>query len=162
MKIPTSHWFEQYDCDDDNIEYQFMDLTDIEYEPDFSEYLWMEDMEEFDKNEMQRLQDEEIMKECYEAMCEDEQVARLTEQLLLMSEAGIIASPYEIEADPELLKSYLMACITDLIKMDDMCQLLSKICVDEIDVTSSKLNPLAEEFVPREIEECLPEIDVEN
>lgn len=51
MKIPTSHWFEQYDCDDDNIEYQFMDITmDIEYEPDFSEYLWMEDMEEFDKN----------------------------------------------------------------------------------------------------------------
>lgn len=65
---------------------------------------------------MQRLQDEEIMKECYEAMCEDEQVARLTEQLLLMSEAGMIASPYEIEADPELLKSYLMTCINDLIK----------------------------------------------
>lgn len=65
---------------------------------------------------MQRLQDEELMKECYEAMCEDEQVARLTEQLLLMSEAGMIASPYEIEADPELLKSYLMACISDLIK----------------------------------------------
>lgn len=46
--------------------------------------------------------------------------------------------------------------------MDDMCQILSKICVDEIDVTSSTLNPLAEEFVPRELEECPPEIDVEN
>lgn len=44
-----------------------------------------------------------------------------------------------------------------------MCQLLAKICVDDdIDVTSSTLNPLAEEFVPREIEEFLPEIDVEN
>lgn len=50
MKIPTSNWYEQYDCDDDNIQYQFMDMTDNEYEPDFSEYLWMEDMEEFDKN----------------------------------------------------------------------------------------------------------------
>lgn len=56
MKIPTSNWFEQYDCDDDRIQYQFMDITitDIEYEPDFSEYLWMEDMEEFDKNVRKR------------------------------------------------------------------------------------------------------------
>lgn len=49
MKIPTSNWYEQYDCNVDNIQFQFMDMTDNEYEPDFSEYLWMEDMEEFDK-----------------------------------------------------------------------------------------------------------------
>lgn len=31
---------------------------------DFSEYMWMENEEEFEKEEMQRLLDEELMKEC--------------------------------------------------------------------------------------------------
>lgn len=33
-------------------------------DPDFSEYMWMENEEEFDKEVMQRLEEEELMEQC--------------------------------------------------------------------------------------------------
>lgn len=39
---------------------------------DFSEYMWMENEEEFDKQEMQRLEEEALMEQCIEAMLQDE------------------------------------------------------------------------------------------
>lgn len=89
MKVPSSDWSDQFEYvieEDDS-------LSDLEDEQDFSEYLWMENEEEFDKNvilriyclyyvfkkkkiifiqELQRLEEEELMKECIEAMLEDE------------------------------------------------------------------------------------------
>ncbi|KAJ8980709.1 hypothetical protein NQ317_019203 [Molorchus minor] len=41
-------------------------------ENDFSEYLWMENEEEFDKEVMQRLEEEALMEECLEAFMNDE------------------------------------------------------------------------------------------
>lgn len=42
------------------------------YDEDFSEYMWMENEEEFDKQEMQRLEEEALMEQCIEAMLQDE------------------------------------------------------------------------------------------
>lgn len=38
----------------------------------FDDYLWMENEEEFEKTEMQRLEEEALMEECVEAMQDDE------------------------------------------------------------------------------------------
>lgn len=44
----------------------------IQFDNDFSEYLWMAEEEEFDKLEMQRLEEEALMEQCMEAMLDDE------------------------------------------------------------------------------------------
>lgn len=43
-------------------------------EADFSEYMWMEHMEEFDREVMKKLEEEALMEEClnFNAMLEDE------------------------------------------------------------------------------------------
>ncbi|CAG2057718.1 unnamed protein product [Timema podura] len=43
---------------------------------DFSEYMWMENEEEFDKEVMQQLEEEALMEQCIEAMLEDEREIR--------------------------------------------------------------------------------------
>ncbi|KAM8705142.1 hypothetical protein ACLKA7_009582 [Drosophila subpalustris] len=75
LKVPSVDWTDQivYVVDDDE------SLSDFDDEPDFSEYMWMENEEEFDKNELQRLEEEEIMQECFEAMIEDELEEQLNE-----------------------------------------------------------------------------------
>ncbi|KAI8044882.1 hypothetical protein M5D96_001057 [Drosophila gunungcola] len=75
LKVPSVDWTDQiiYVVDDDD------SLSDIDDEPDFSEYMWMENEEEFDKNELQRLEEEEIMQECFEAMIEDELEEQINE-----------------------------------------------------------------------------------
>ncbi|XP_018803099.1 PREDICTED: uncharacterized protein LOC108977711 isoform X2 [Bactrocera latifrons] len=75
LKVPSNDWSDQFEYvveEDDS-------LSDLEDEQDFSEYLWMENEEEFDKNELKRLEEEDIMKECFEAMLEDELEAELAE-----------------------------------------------------------------------------------
>ncbi|XP_069961621.1 polyadenylate-binding protein-interacting protein 2 isoform X1 [Bactrocera oleae] len=75
LKVPSNDWSDQFEYvveEDDS-------LSDLEDEQDFSEYLWMENEEEFDKNELKRLEEEDIMKECIEAMLEDELEAELAE-----------------------------------------------------------------------------------
>lgn len=59
---------DDFEYDSDPEEYQSRDDT-VE---DFEDYVWMEDEEEFDKAEMTRLEEEDIMQECYQAMIEDE------------------------------------------------------------------------------------------
>uniref|UniRef100_A0A1B0BJC8 Ataxin-2 C-terminal domain-containing protein n=1 Tax=Glossina palpalis gambiensis TaxID=67801 RepID=A0A1B0BJC8_9MUSC len=75
MKVPSSDWsdqFEQYVVEEESD-------NDLDDEQDFSEYLWMENEEEFDKIELQRLEEEELMKECIDAMLEDELETQLCE-----------------------------------------------------------------------------------
>ncbi|XP_013102925.1 polyadenylate-binding protein-interacting protein 2B [Stomoxys calcitrans] len=75
MKIPSSDWsdqFEQYIIEEESD-------NDLDDEPDFSEYLWMENEEEFDKTELQRLEDEDLMKECLDAMLDDELEEQINE-----------------------------------------------------------------------------------
>lgn len=43
---------------------------DPTFEDDFAEYMWMMNEEEFDKEEMQRLEEEALMEQCIEAMFE--------------------------------------------------------------------------------------------
>lgn len=77
MKIPSSPVGNgHYNYNDNNIEIDFdvsSNDSDINIEDDdFSEYMWMENEEEFDKLEMQRLEEEALMEQCIEAMLQDE------------------------------------------------------------------------------------------
>lgn len=78
MKIPTNNigsGYYGYDdaFDLDNLDYDFgNNESDNTFDDDFSEYLWMENEEEFDKLEMQRLEEEALMEQCIEAMLQDE------------------------------------------------------------------------------------------
>ncbi|KAM7359347.1 polyA-binding protein interacting protein 2 isoform 1-T3 [Cochliomyia hominivorax] len=76
MKVPSSDWSDQFE------QYVIEEESDSEFDeldPDFTEYLWMENEEEFDKIELQRLEDEELMKECIDAMLDDELEEQLNE-----------------------------------------------------------------------------------
>lgn len=49
------------------------EVQDVRSEPeedDFSEFLWMENEEEFDDQELQKLEEQELMNECMQAMNE--------------------------------------------------------------------------------------------
>jgi len=72
LKVPSTtggngHSDNFYDDNDD------FDANEIDssFEDDFSEYLWMENEEEFDTEEMKRLEEEALMEQCIEAMLED-------------------------------------------------------------------------------------------
>lgn len=75
MKSPSNDWSDQFDV----IEEDYDSLSEVEEDTDFSEYLWMENEEEFDKDELQRLEEEEIMQQCLEAMFVDELEAEIDE-----------------------------------------------------------------------------------
>lgn len=89
---------------------------------DFSEYLWMENEEEFDKEVMQQLEEEALMEQCIEAMLEDE---------LSNQEANHWSSNGG----------------TDLCNQMNSLRVTEEKDTVEI-AKSSNLNPLAEEFVP--------------
>ncbi|CAO1374819.1 unnamed protein product [Diamesa serratosioi] len=57
---------------DSDIEDDFSTPPNEEETDDFSDYLWMENEEEFDKQEMQKLEEEALMEECIEAMLLEE------------------------------------------------------------------------------------------
>ncbi|XP_065089569.1 polyadenylate-binding protein-interacting protein 2 [Ochlerotatus camptorhynchus] len=91
---------------------------------DFSEYMWMENEEEFDKQEMQRLEEEALMEQCIEAMLQDEMDAEQESNGQSTLEVG---SPKEL------------------------CNALSTLQItkdQKVSVEQSTLNPLAAEFVP--------------
>lgn len=92
---------------------------------DFSEYMWMENEEEFDKEVMQQLEEEALMEQCIEAMLEDE----LTSQE---------ESQWSNANSNENNVAELNQQMTGLKVQEDKVEL----------VKSSKLNPLAAEFVP--------------
>uniref|UniRef100_A0A0V0G895 Uncharacterized protein n=1 Tax=Triatoma dimidiata TaxID=72491 RepID=A0A0V0G895_TRIDM len=68
MKIPTQiNTEDKYDFDEP------VSPASIEQPTtDFSEYMWMENEEEFDKQVMKQLEEEALMEQCIEAMLEDE------------------------------------------------------------------------------------------
>lgn len=59
-----------FDTDDFETENQD-DNNGSENPENFEDYLWMENEEEFDKSELQRLEEEALMNECIENMQED-------------------------------------------------------------------------------------------
>lgn len=92
---------------------------------DFSEYMWMENEEEFDKEVLQQLEEEELMEECLEAMLEEER----QHQRNLSSAAWSTATSTENNGA-------------------ELCQQLSNLQVHDELAKQSTLNPDAAEFVP--------------
>lgn len=82
MKLPFSftgnsgsgyHHSDTFEIDENEIDRtdDVLDVSVYSAEVDFTEYLWMENEEEFDKQEWQRLEEEELMEQCYENMLEE-------------------------------------------------------------------------------------------
>lgn len=57
-------------------EHHLLHMNDPSFDDDFSEYMWMMNEEEFDKEEMQRLEEEALMEQCIEAMFDLERAHR--------------------------------------------------------------------------------------
>lgn len=93
---------------------------------DFSEYLWMENEEEFDKQVLQQLEEEELMEECLEAMLEEERQHERNINSTAWSTATSI--PYNNGAE--------------------LCQQLSDLRMHDDLAKQSTLNPDAAEFIP--------------
>ncbi|XP_050433628.1 polyadenylate-binding protein-interacting protein 2B [Adelges cooleyi] len=82
MKVPKEESKEQNnentinDDDNESIPYDDDSNADSIDQPtrdgDFSEYMWMENQEEFDLQVMKELEEKELMKECLEAMLDEE------------------------------------------------------------------------------------------
>lgn len=93
---------------------------------DFSEYLWMENEEEFDKQVLQQLEEEELMEECLEAMLEEERQHERNINSTAWSTATSISDNNAAE----------------------LCQQLSGLRMQDDLAKQSTLNPDAAEFVP--------------
>lgn len=67
--FPSGGGYHENSFDQDEIDIENQDDNGNENaETIFEEYLWMENEEEFDKTELQRLEEEALMKECIENM----------------------------------------------------------------------------------------------
>lgn len=97
------------------------------FDEDFSEYMWMENEEEFDKQEMQRLEEEALMEQCIEAMIQDE----------------IEAEEKEVNVEGNDLPPN-DACF----KTESSKEPRNASPAQKVNVEKSTLNPLAAEFVP--------------
>uniref|UniRef100_A0A182PGL3 Uncharacterized protein n=1 Tax=Anopheles epiroticus TaxID=199890 RepID=A0A182PGL3_9DIPT len=98
---------------------------------DFAEYMWMENEDEFDMQEMQRLEEEELMDQCIEAMMMDE-----------IASAERMASAALVGNVPR--ESGLMNILSSL-QLDKEQQGQPN---KDVNIEKSTLNPLAAEFVP--------------
>lgn len=122
------------------IDFEPVELVDeVSDTESFDEYLWMDNEEEFEKYEMQRLVDQALIEECMEAMMEEEQEVlehlRLDRESLnnsisfntTTSSSGFSERDEEEEAEDDSNNDHLAAveCLS-----------------------TSTLNPLASEFIP--------------
>nr|CAD7198833.1 unnamed protein product [Timema douglasi]CAD7261908.1 unnamed protein product [Timema shepardi]CAD7400243.1 unnamed protein product [Timema poppensis] len=122
---------------------------------DFSEYMWMENEEEFDKEVMQQLEEEALMEQCIEAMLEDEREIRN-----IHNEAMSNGSPSNGSsngpsngggAEPTRQPwsngtGYVAHPTSDL---PDLCQNMDTLAVGDDLLNKSTLNPNAAEFIPQ-------------
>ncbi|XP_011502039.1 PREDICTED: polyadenylate-binding protein-interacting protein 2 isoform X1 [Ceratosolen solmsi marchali] len=108
-------------------------------EDDFSEYMWMENEEEFDKQVLQQLEEEELMEECLEAMLEEERQHERNQT----SSAWCTATSTENNGA-------------------ELCQQLNSLRVHDDIAKQSTLNPNAAEFVPTFKLSAPPEISAKS
>ncbi|KAF4518430.1 hypothetical protein B566_EDAN002083 [Ephemera danica] len=107
------------------------DLDSPTLDGDFTEYLWMENEEEFEKEVMQKLEEEELMEQCLEAMMEDEQEIRNLHNL----------HQHEQLQQP---------CSSSSGTQGELSRHLQALLVQDPQLArQSTLNPNAAEFVPR-------------
>ncbi|XP_037939534.1 polyadenylate-binding protein-interacting protein 2-like [Teleopsis dalmanni] len=100
-------------------------ITPITKKPDFSEYMWMEGEDDFDKKELQKLSDEYTIMQCIKSALEDD----LEVELIKWRNSEALDNG---SANVEVLISALYT----LGKRD-------------FNVFTSSLNPKAQEFIPR-------------
>lgn len=130
MKIPNNRSGNDYGNETGIISYMdnnFDSEIDVQgtEESDFSEYLWMENEEEFDKEVIQQLMEEELTEECLKAMWEDERHERNTNSIAWSTATSM----------PENNSA-------------ELCQQLSNLKMHDDLAKQSTLNPNAAEFVP--------------
>ncbi|KAJ8687110.1 hypothetical protein QAD02_022904 [Eretmocerus hayati] len=131
MKIPTGGSGNGYYGHENSVVLQYLDNggSDADAttatENDFSEYMWMENEEEFDKQVLQQLEEEELMEECLEAMLEEERQHERNQS----STAWCHASNTDSNGS-------------------ELCQQLNGLKVHDDVAKQSTLNPNAAEFVP--------------
>ncbi|XP_012266257.1 polyadenylate-binding protein-interacting protein 2B [Athalia rosae] len=131
MKIPTVTSGNGYYGHESDV-ISFLDSVEAENDVqgggdgDFSEYMWMENEEEFDKQVLQQLEEEELMEECLEAMLEEERQHQRNQNSAAWSTA---TSTLENNGA-------------------DLCQQLIGLRVHDDLAKQSTLNPDAAEFVP--------------
>ncbi|KAI5705938.1 polyadenylate-binding protein-interacting protein 2 isoform X2 [Diaphorina citri] len=150
LKLPTVDSDFVIDCA--SISSFFSDVSDFPdglvdspiIDGDFSEYMWMENADEFDKEVMQQLEEEALMEECIEAMLEEEddqvELRNLTDSILASSQS--LWS--DVEEDRES-----HGCVD---RTTDLCHLIGLLRMDEKHGVAnlSTLNPNAAEFVPQQ------------
>ncbi|KAL1461511.1 hypothetical protein WDU94_013400 [Cyamophila willieti] len=152
LKLPTIDSDCVIDCA--SITSFFSDTTDYPdslsdspiIDGDFSEYMWMENVDEFDKEVMQQLEEEALMEECIEAMLEEEEeeadddieLCNLTNSILEESSKSSWSDTEESESRNDRVE-----------RPSDLCQLLHLLHMDE-KANLSTLNPNAAEFVPQQ------------
>lgn len=131
MKIPNGGSGNNYGHETDIISYMdnnFDSEIDVQgtEESDFSEYLWMENEEEFDKEVIQQLVEEELTEECLKAMWEDERQHERNTSSVAWSTATSASENNGTE----------------------LCQQLNNLKLHDDLAKQSTLNPNAAEFVP--------------
>ncbi|XP_050071202.1 uncharacterized protein LOC126559130 [Anopheles maculipalpis] len=122
-----------YDSDAESLSTPPNEGTTTGAADDFAEYMWMENEDEFDMQELQRLEEEELMDQCIEAMMMDE-----------MASAELMASAALVGNVPR--ESGLVNILSSLQLDKDQQQLIRQ--PKDVNVEKSTLNPLAAEFVP--------------
>lgn len=146
MRTPQS----LLDEDDPDI----MNVPPHNHQVDFSEYMWMEEMEEFDRQVEEELQEQEMIEQCFEDLYEMERMASEilstspVENALITFEsppaqAGLRANGLVMARQQE------QRSIQTVVEERRICTpMLAPITGRRVIVTS-KLNPLAPEFHPR-------------
>ncbi|BFY98115.1 hypothetical protein BsWGS_01155 [Bradybaena similaris] len=105
-------------------------------EVDFSEYMWMEEMEEFDRQVEEELQEQDLIEQCFEDLYEMEQIASEILSRLPVENAFIT-----FDSSHAGLRTVGMARARQ--------EHAVPVANQEQVIISSKLNPLAPEFFPR-------------
>jgi hypothetical protein len=103
---------------------------------DFSEYMWMEQMDEFDRQVEEELQEQELIEQCFEDLYEMEQIASE-----ILSSSPIENAFITFDSSHAGMRTVGMAHARQEYAVSVPSQ-------EEV-IVSSKLNPLAPEFVPR-------------
>ncbi|XP_059484389.1 polyadenylate-binding protein-interacting protein 2B [Neocloeon triangulifer] len=117
--------YSSYMSDSGSSESDDFSLESIDFDGEFTEYLWMENEEEFEKEVLQKLEEEELTEQCLEAMLEDEREIRNIRNAM---ESNINYPPGSL---PQQLQSLRV--------------------LDPLVVSMSSLNPDAAEFVPTQV-----------
>jgi len=112
---------------------------------DFSDYLWMEDVESFDKQVLAELQEEEEMEQCMEEMLAEEEARDTTYYIVEEQSPAIIPCslfPSIIPDEIEILQSMATLGFFE----------------EGVVLIRSELNPDAEEFVPSNVPPASPSL----